>query len=163
MKKTLPILLTLALTAAGASQAAAGNREWATAGKVLTGVVAASVIARALDPGPPIYVAPAYPTPVYTTTIACPPTRVIVSTPAIPPVAIVPPAPSIVVYQEPVYVQPVYVQPACAQPVYVPPAPVYYVQPAPVYVQRAPIYVAPPFVSVRFGFGGYHRGGHGRW
>ncbi len=39
--------------------------------------------------------------------------------------------------------------------VYAAPARVIY---APVY--RAPVYVAPPVVSVRFGFGGYH---HGHW
>lgn len=58
----------------------AGDREWAVAGKVLTGVVAAGVISRALEPAPcapttavvysapPVYVAPTtvvVPAPVY--------------------------------------------------------------------------------------------------
>lgn len=146
MKTTMPILLTMALTTAGFSQATAGDREWATAGKVLTGVVAGAVIARALDPGPPVYVAPAYvPAPVVyqSAPVVYQPAPVIVAAPPVRPVVVVPPAPTVVVYQQPVY------------------APVYY-RPAPVMMHRVPVYAAPPAVSVQFRFGSHHRG-HGHW
>lgn len=151
MKTTLPILMTMALTTAGFTQAAAGDREWATAGKVLTGVVAGAFIARALDPGPPVYVAPAYaPAPVvyHTPPVVYQPAPVVhhpapvyVAAPAIPPVVVVPAAPTVVVYPQPV----------CA--------PVHY-RPAPMMMHRVPVYVPPPAVRVQFHFGGHYRG-HG--
>jgi hypothetical protein len=98
MKKTIAALTLLAVTVAGARTAAAGDREWATVGKVLTGLVAAQVVAQALEPAP-VYYAP--PLPVYVQ-----PAPVIVAPP--PPVIVAPP---------------VYVAPA---PVYVPAPRVYY-------------------------------------
>ena len=93
MKKLMATLAALAVVAAGTQTASAGDREWATAGKILTGVVAGAVIARAIEPG---YVYPA--TPYYYT----------------PPPVYLQPAP-VVVYRAPVCVQPapvvVYSQP----------------------------------------------------
>lgn len=81
MKTTLiGATTTFALLLGGLSpEARAGDREWAVAGKVLTGVVAAGVVARAFEPvwyapttvlvyQPPVYVAAAPvdpPAPVY--------------------------------------------------------------------------------------------------
>jgi hypothetical protein len=58
-------------------EARAGDREWAVAGKVLTGVVAAGVISRALEPAP------------------CAPTTVVMAAPVMvaPPPVVVMPAP----------------------------------------------------------------------
>ncbi len=88
MKKLLATLAALSVVTGGIQTASAGDREWATAGKILTGVVAGTVIARALEPAP-TYV---YPTAYY----APPP----------PPPVFVQPAP-VVVYRLPVCVQPV--------------------------------------------------------
>ena len=82
-----------ALTAAPAAQA--GQRQWATAGKILAGVVIGQAIA-----GGPVY--------------ACPPPPVVYYPP--PPVVYYPPPP-VVYYPPPV----VYVPPP--RPVYVPPCP----------------------------------------
>ena len=40
MKTLIATLATAALLAGGTQRAAAGDREWATAGKILTGVIA---------------------------------------------------------------------------------------------------------------------------
>ena len=130
MKKAMLTLIILAVAGASVPWASAGDREWATAGKILTGIVAGPVIAKAIEQ-PPVYVAP-------------------------PPVVYVQPAPA-AVFPPPANVvapAPVYVQPA---PVYVQPAPIY-VQAAPVYyVPAAPVHIAPrPLVSFQFGFGGHH-------
>jgi hypothetical protein len=136
MKKTIAVLTLLAVTALGLQTASAGDREWATAGKVLTGLVAAHVVARAFEPAP-----------VYTTAYVAPPP------------VYVQPAPT-VVYQQPV-AQP---QVVYQQPVYAQPAPVYYVQPAPVFVPGPRYCYAPPFVSFSFGFGHGFRSHNGhRW
>ena len=126
----IAILAALALTGASVQTASARDREWATAGKVLTGVIAGSILLRAFEP-PPVYTVPA--TPVYVT----------------PPPVAVQPAP-VVVYQQPIVYQqaPVVYQQtvAYATPVVV--------QPAPVYVTPVPVVVAPrPRVYVHFGFG----------
>jgi hypothetical protein len=105
MKKTIAALTLLALTAFGVQTASAGHND-CTATKVLTGLVAAQVVANAFAPPPPVYVAAA-------------------------PV-VVQPAPQVVYQQaaQPVYVQaaPVYVQPApvyiAAPRVWYPPVPV---------------------------------------
>ena len=96
----------VALVGAGLPTTQAGDREWATAGKILTGVFAASVLSRVLDPAPHH---------VETTTYYQAPAIV---------------APPLVCSAPPVYVQaaPIYVQPA---PIYVQPFPVY-VQTVPV-------------------------------
>src|SRR5687768_7598854 len=74
MKTAVLTLSVLPLLAATSYQAAAGDREWATAGKVLTGLVAAQVISQAVHPAPyyapaPVYYAPPpvvmHPAPVY--------------------------------------------------------------------------------------------------
>jgi len=89
MKKLMAILAALALVAAGAQTASAGDREWATAGKILTGVVAGAVIARAIEPvyvysttpcyytPPPVYVQPA-PVVVYRAPVCVQPAPVVV-------------------------------------------------------------------------------------
>ena len=56
MKNSIAILSLTALVAASVQTASAGNREWATVGKVLTGVAAVHVISHALHPAP-VYVA----------------------------------------------------------------------------------------------------------
>jgi|SRR5437867_7665931 len=86
MKKLIAALAALAVVAGGMQTASAGDREWATAGKILTGVVAGTMLARALDPAP-VYV--------YPTTYYAPPP---------PPAVFVQPAP-VVVYRPPVCVQ----------------------------------------------------------
>lgn len=58
MKQLMIGLLSVALTGAALPQAHAGDREWSTAGKILTGLFAAQVIARAVEPAP-VYVQPA--------------------------------------------------------------------------------------------------------
>lgn len=70
MKKIILGLTMLAFVGAHVQTASAGDREWATAGKILTGVAAASIIAHAVDyqpgyyssgyyaPAPPVYYAP---------------------------------------------------------------------------------------------------------
>lgn len=137
MKKLAIVLTALALTAATAPRAQAGDKEWATAGKILTGVFAGSVLTRALDNH---HVHTHHTTTVYTSPAA---------------------------YSTPVYVQqaPVVYQPAPvvvqAAPVYVQPAPVYY-QPAPVYYQPAPQVIyhhAPPVVTYHHT---HHRSYYGR-
>ena len=52
MKTLIATLATAALLAGGMQRAAGGDREWATAGKILTGVVAGAVIASAIEPAP---------------------------------------------------------------------------------------------------------------
>ncbi len=120
MKTAIFALTALAVTMANNPRAAAGDREWATAGKVLTGVVAGTVLLRALEPRPVVattYVYPA-PTVVAAAPVVVQPSRTVVQT--------VPPPPP--------------------GTVYVQPAPVYYAAPAPVYVQSVPVYAPPPRV-----------------
>jgi len=62
--KTLVVLTACVVTLASAQPAHAGDRGWATAGKVLTGVVAGSILLNALDcaaspPPPTVVYAPA--------------------------------------------------------------------------------------------------------
>jgi hypothetical protein len=109
--------LVLGLIAASVPQAQAGDKEWAVAGKVLTGIAAASVIHNALTPK------------VQTTYVYHTQPVVVQQTP-------------VVVQQTPVVVQ--QTQP-CVQPApVVVQQPVYYqvVQPAPVVVYHSP----PPVV-----------------
>ena len=115
----------------------AGQREWATAGKVLTGVVAGSLLVRALEPAPQaVYQAP--------------PPQVVYQQP--------------VVIQQPQVVAPppqvVYVQAPAPQTVYVaaPPQVVYYAAPPVVYLPAPVCYAPRPRVIVGFGHGyGHHR------
>lgn len=55
MKNILVSLAVAALIACGMQKASASDREWATAGKVLTGVAVGAAIAAAVQPGP-VYV-----------------------------------------------------------------------------------------------------------
>jgi hypothetical protein len=145
MKTTIKTLMISAivglLTLAGSPAAKAGDQEWATVGKVLTGVMAGSVLANALCPPPPVYVS--------TPAVAVAPT----------PVSVVRyvSAPRVVVQQP---VRRVIVQSPRTQ-VVVQPAPVpVVVQPAPV-VYPAPVVVRPypPVIGVGFHFG-WHRHHH---
>lgn len=55
MKTSIALLSGLALVSSPfVSSVSAGDREWATAGKVLTGVAAVQVLSRAFCP-PPVY------------------------------------------------------------------------------------------------------------
>lgn len=132
MKTPMIALMTLAVAGAGLPQASAGDREWATAGKILTGVVAASVLAKALEPAPCV------------TTTYYPVTTVV----SAPPVSVQP---------APVYVQPTPVVVPAPPPVLVRPAPVYVqtvpvmVAPTTAWVQPAPVLVAsPPVVTYSY-------------
>lgn len=126
MKTTLIAATVTAALALGAltPEVRAGDREWAVAGKVLTGVVAAGVVARALDPAP---CAP-------TTAVVYAPPVYVAATPVVAPAPVAPPAP-------------VYYAPAPA-PVYYAPAPaptvVYYAPPPAVVVSPAPYYMPAP-------------------
>ena len=94
MKTLIAILATAALLAGGTQRATAGDREWATAGKILTGVVAGAVIASAIEPAPiyayqsatwyapppPVYVQPA-PVVVYSAPVCTRPAAVVVFAP----------------------------------------------------------------------------------
>jgi hypothetical protein len=136
MKKTILALTTLAIAGAGVQTASAGGHGcgsggscgWSTAGQVLAGVTAGLVIGQALAPRPAYYVAPApvyYPAPGYGYAYSYRP-----------------PARPAVVYRAP------------ARVVYAAPAPVVYAAPVPVVAYRPPVYVAPPAVSVSFGYYG---------
>src|SRR5262245_17074295 len=73
MKTLIATLATAGLLAGGTQRATAGDRDWATAGIILPGVVAGAVIASAIQPAPhytyqsatwyapppPVYVQPA--------------------------------------------------------------------------------------------------------
>jgi hypothetical protein len=156
--------LTL-LAAANVQNTMAGDREWATAGKVLTGIAAASVISHALAPRPTVVYAPAPQTVVYqtvpTTTTAVVTSQPVYTTTATVPVATVPNAPTIpnapTVGTQTVVVQP---QPTV---VYQQPAVVYAPAPAVVYAP-APYYYPPRVgfsVVVGGGYHGYYH--HRRW
>ncbi|MSU61554.1 MAG: hypothetical protein EXS31_04015 [Pedosphaera sp.] len=108
MKQVFAVLIAATVASASVYHVSAGDREWAVAGKVLTGVVAASVISRAFEPVP-VYRAPV---------VYAAPARVVVY--SSPPISIVQPAP-VVIYQQPMYVQPA--------PVYVVPRTVYMAPP----------------------------------
>jgi hypothetical protein len=169
MKTKMITATTLALLAAANVQSSmAGDREWATAGKVLTGIAAASIITRALEPRPAVVYAPPPTTVVYqtvpTTTTAIVTSQPVATTTTVP-VATVPDAPMVpvaptlgtqtVVVQQP---QVVYQQPTV---VYAP-APVVYA-PAPVVYAPAPYYYGPRVgLSVVVG-DGYHHGYHGHY
>jgi len=120
--KQVAVVATLALgLGALVPQTRAGDREWAVAGKVLTGVVAVGVLSRALDPAPRVATtAVVYQQPVH---VAPPP--VVVSPP---PVVYYPP-PQVVYYAPPPQV-------IVSQPVYLAPAPVFVPAPQPVVIRH---------------------------
>ena len=160
MKTKIVTAATLALLAAASVQnATAGDREWSTAGKVLTGVAAASIIARAFEPRPVYYVPPpttvVYQQPVAYTTYTTAP-AVVTSQP----VATIPNAP-VVQYAPAVPQQQVVVQSAPT---------VVYTQPAVVYAPSPVVYAPAPYpyyygprvgFSVVVGGGGYRH--YRRW
>lgn len=106
MKNKIAILGLSALAAASIQTASAGDREWATVGKVLTGVAAVHVLSHVLPPAPVYATVYATPAPVY---VAPAPVYVVP-----PPPVCVAPAP-VVVYPQPVCVAP--------RPIYVAPRP----------------------------------------
>ena len=99
MKKMMIAATILAIAGASHQTAKAGDREWATAGKILTGVVAGAVIASALDCTPVhASVSYTYGAPVYS---YCPPPRAVIA-----PAPVVCASLPVVVYRAPVYVAP---------------------------------------------------------
>ena len=110
MKKLILATMVLALAGMNVQTAKAGDREWATVGKVLTGVAAAAVIASALD-CPPARVSVSYSTyaaPTYTYCPPPPPPRVVyVPAPVVcAPARVVYAPPPVVFYRPPVCVAP---------------------------------------------------------
>src|SRR5688572_16603287 len=103
MKRALMITTTLAVLGSSIARTDAGNQEWATAGKVMAGVGAGLLIAKALEPRP-VYAEPA-PVVVQQPVVVHQPAQVVYQT-----------APQVVVHRQPtvVYTQPtvVYSQPA---------------------------------------------------
>jgi hypothetical protein len=167
MKRLIGTAAALAILGVTTPNASAGVHEWATAGKVLTGVGAGLLITRALTPEP-VYVAPApvvvqQPTVVYQQpgpvvyqypqqVVYRQPQQVVYQQPVqtVPNAAVVPNAPQVVTQQPTVMQQPV---------VYQQPAPVIVQQPAVVYTQPV-VYASPgyycaprPVVGFSFSFG----------
>jgi hypothetical protein len=90
MKKLIAVAAVLAFAGAQIQTAKAGDREWATAGKILTGVAIGAVIAGAVDSHASYSVtystAPAYcppPQVVYPAPVYYAPPRVIVASPVV--------------------------------------------------------------------------------
>jgi hypothetical protein len=132
MKKAILTVTVMAFAAAGILPARAGDREWGVAGRVLTGVFTAGVVARALTPGPVYYAQPA-------TVVVAQPQVVYVQAPP-------------VVATTSVAMVPTSVQaaPVCSTVAAVPTV----VQPQVVYLAPRPVYYAPPpLLSLDFGFG----------
>lgn len=144
MKKWILTATALGLVVIGTQSARAGDREWATVGKVLTGVAAGVVIANALDSHPTYAsVSYGYASPGYSV-------RCTVSTP--PPC---PPPPPVFAAPAPVVYQPAPVVYAPARVVYQPPVVV-----APPRVVYAPV----PVCHVSHNHPGRgHAYGHGNW
>jgi hypothetical protein len=124
MKTELLTTLTLAALSIPMPTVQAGDREWSTAGKVLTGVVAAGVLAEAFrphyQPAPVVTYVPAQPTVIYQAPVAPPA-----------PVAYAAPAPQVVYVQTPP--SQVVVQPPPVTVVYYPTYPVVAYRPMPYY------------------------------
>lgn len=100
MKKMILAATILAMTGASLQTAKAGDQEWATVGKILTGVVAGAVIATALD-CPPVHASVTY---TYGAPAYCPPPpRAVAYVPAPvvcpPPVVYAPAPPPVIVYR----------------------------------------------------------------
>src|SRR5688500_14744261 len=108
MKRALMTITTLAVIGASAPRPQACDREWATAGKVMAGVGAGLLIARAFEPEPvvvynppPVYVNPA-PVVYQPAPVVYQPAPVVVQQPV--QQVISQPAPQTVVYTQPVVV-----------------------------------------------------------
>ena len=117
-KMILTGTVVLALAGAGLSSARAGDREWATAGKVLTGVAVAGLIVAASDGHAQYSVNYSYGAPAY-----------------------YPPAPPCHYYPAPPPV--VYCPPPAPRVVYCPPPVVYYAPPVACYPARPVVYYHP--------------------
>jgi hypothetical protein len=100
MKKLILAATMVALAGASLQTASAGDREWAVAGKVLTGVVAGAVIASAIDSRADYSVSYGYSAPAY-----CAPRTTVVYAPA-PVTRVVYVQSPVVVYREPAYCAP---------------------------------------------------------
>jgi len=139
MKKIIVVAAVLALAGTQLHIARAGERGWATAGKILTGVAIGAVVVSAVNAHADYsagYYSYSSPGVSYTYSYnACPPPAPVVCAPRV------------------VYVPPVVCMPApvvCA--------------PRPVVVYRAPVVCVPPVVTVRYGHSDRHgHGHHGRW
>jgi hypothetical protein len=130
MKKLVLTAMAATLLFASAPSAVAGDREWATAGKILTGVTAGLLLSKAFEPAPVVY----HPAPV-----------VYVSRPVI----VAPPRPIVVAAPRPVVVAP---------PVRIVGHPVR-VAGSPVYVSRPVVHVPHrPHVRLHVGAGRRHCG-----
>ncbi len=97
MKRLLTVGLVAVVTVAMLRPVQAGDREWATAGKILTGVIAGAALVHAFSPPP----APCVPTP--PPVVYVPPSVTVVQ-PA--PVMVMPPNPVLVVLPGPVLYAP---------------------------------------------------------
>lgn len=103
MKKLIVAVSVLALAGTSLHTARAGDREWATVGKILTGVAVGAVVASALD-ARPVHATISY---TYAAPAPCPPPAVVYCPPPPlpPPVAYCPPPRQVIVYE-----------PVCAPP-----------------------------------------------
>ena len=63
MKKTIIILMAAAVAVVPLRNSFAGDREWATAGKVLTGLAALAIISELVSDDHPVYVSAPFPRP----------------------------------------------------------------------------------------------------
>jgi hypothetical protein len=126
MKKLILTAVAAGVVGFGVQSARAGHQEWATVGKVLTGVAAGVVIAKAMDGSPGYasvsYSSYGYASPAYSVSYA-----VGAPAPCAPPPVVYAPAPvvyapaPVVVYRPPVVCAP--------PPVVCAPAPAYYAHP----------------------------------
>jgi hypothetical protein len=112
MKTGLSLTLAAGLWTAFPGAGMAGQSEWATAGKVLTGVIAAGVLFDALRPHPAPVVVYQQPPPVV---YSAPPPTVVYTYSAAPQTVYVQ-APPVVVVQAPSYGYPGYYGPGCRGP-----------------------------------------------
>ena len=143
MKKMILAVMTVAVVGMSAQPARAGDREWATVGKVLTGVAAGVVIAKAVD-SHSSYVSASYGS--YGNSSGYSVSYSVGAPPSCPPPC---PPPRVVCAPQVVYVP----APVVYQPVYCAPRPVVYYAPA-------------PACHANYGYAGRGHGhghGNGRW
>lgn len=99
MKQTLVLLTVLGWMLASTPRVQAGDREWATAGKILTGVIAGAALVHALQPAPVVAAAvPGVCAPLPPPVVVMPSPVVVAAAPPVcpPPVTVVYPAPVVV-------------------------------------------------------------------
>lgn len=102
MKKLIVAVSVLALAGTSVQTARAGDREWATVGKILTGVAVGAVVASALD-ATPVHASVSY---TYVAPAPCPPPAVVYCPPPPPPPVVYCPPPRRVIVYEPVCAPP---------------------------------------------------------